>query len=75
MRKTEGEFFRVKLPPELIRQVDHLAVDWRLSRGPAMERLLRAGLEETEMARMAQERAGELAALRRHAESRVDTDA
>ena len=33
------------LPPELIRQVDHMAVDWRLSRGPAMERLLRLGLD------------------------------
>ena len=43
--KVDPEVVHVRLDRELVRQVDHLAVDWGLFRGPAMERLLRLGLE------------------------------
>ena len=35
----------VRLPKELMKQVDHLGVDWDEFRSGAMERLLRLGIQ------------------------------
>ena len=36
---------QVRLDAEILLEIDHQAVDWKLTRGPAMERVLRAGLD------------------------------
>ena len=40
-----GELVQVKIDADVLRELDHQAVDWKLNRGPAMERVLRAGLD------------------------------
>jgi metal-responsive CopG/Arc/MetJ family transcriptional regulator len=39
---------QVRLPADLVKQIDHMAVEWGIKRGPAMERLLREALERAE---------------------------
>ena len=36
---------QVRLPVDLVKVIDHLAVDWDVYRAEAMERLLRQALE------------------------------
>ena len=45
---SDPEMVHVRLPVELVKEFDHLAVDWRVFRGPAMERVLRLGLAALE---------------------------
>ena len=42
--ETESRLVQVRVNDALVRAVDHWAVDQRLTRGQAFERLLRAGL-------------------------------
>ena len=48
------EMVHVRLNRELVREIDHLAVDWRMYRHEVMELLLRGGLKSlSEQQRMA----------------------
>ncbi|MEX1253897.1 MAG: ribbon-helix-helix protein, CopG family [Dehalococcoidia bacterium] len=44
----EREMVHVRLDAKLVRAIDHLAVDWRLYRNEAMERLLKEAITKYE---------------------------
>lgn len=44
----DREMVHVRLDRELVRKIDHLAVDWRMYRNEAIERVLREGLMNLE---------------------------
>lgn len=50
-RSEPREMVHVRLDPELVRQIDHFAVDWRVYRADAMARLLRIAIAVQEQQR------------------------
>ena len=44
-REEKRKLVQVQLPVDLVRQIDHLSIDWEVYRGAAIERLLREALE------------------------------
>lgn len=42
----DREMVHVRLDAELVKEIDHLAVDWRLYRSEAMERLLHEAVKK-----------------------------
>ncbi len=50
-RREAREMVHVRLDPELVRQIDHFAIDWRMYRADAMERLLRVAIALQEQQR------------------------
>ena len=41
---TERTLVQVRLSRDLVKQVDHLKIEWGLTRGQAMERLLKEAI-------------------------------
>ncbi len=50
-RREPREMVHVRLDTELVRQIDHFAIDWRMYRADAMERLLRVAIALQEQQR------------------------
>jgi hypothetical protein len=44
--RREREMVHVRLDADLVRRIDHLAVEWRLYRNETMERLLKEAMEK-----------------------------
>ena len=55
--KRERKLIQVRLPCDLMRQVDHLKIDWGVSRAKAMERLLAEAILKDSQLQMAFESA------------------